>query len=139
VVTAGQHLPSGRIRLKRHCAWLWDYCVGGKPDAAAPNPSVGWFLAVRGCGIPLDELLGLFEIETGTSPVLGEAELEFHSPIRIEADYRTESTIAEVDRKVGGSGPFDRIVLRVDVIDAENDRRVCTLRNTMIVPRSGTG
>jgi acyl dehydratase len=103
-----------------------------------PHPSIGWFLAMRGGGVTIDELLGLFDVEPGTSTVLGEAELEFHAPLRVGSDYRTESTIAEVERKVGRSGPFDRIVLRVDVLDQGHAQRACTLWNTMIVPRPGS-
>ncbi|MCK9250406.1 MAG: hypothetical protein M0P31_15705 [Solirubrobacteraceae bacterium] len=132
---AGRWLPGGAVDLGPHVAWLWSHCIGEEPVAGEADPTVGWLLAMRGLGVPLEGLFALVDADADSGVVLGEAELVLERAPRVGERLRSTVAIEEVVRKHGArSGTFDVMRLRIDLHDA-TDERVVTLVNRLVFPR----
>jgi hypothetical protein len=130
----GHRFPSGEFEVAPHRAWLWSRCVEAEPSFGRPHPSLGWYAAMRGCGVSITEMLALFEPSPGADVVLGECDLELIEPLRVGTLYRVEAEVEKVVRKSGGSGVFDLVAVRLQVLDPAGEVAFSML-NSMIVPR----
>ena len=132
----GHRFPGGTFTLEPHIAWLWSECVLADPRAAVAHPSLGWFVAMRGCGFRIQDVFDLMDADAGSGPLLGEMELEFGAPLRPGATYELEGEIAQVERKRGRrAGVFDRVALRISLSEPGAEP-TCTLTNVLIFPRA---
>ncbi len=130
----GHRFPSGEFDVAAHRAWLWSHCIEAEPSFAHSHPSLGWYAAMRGCGASITEMLALFEPSPAADVVLGECDLELVEPLRVGTVYRVEATVEKVARKRGGSGVFDLIGVRIEVLDPAGTLAFSML-NSMVVPR----
>jgi hypothetical protein len=130
----GHRFPSGEFDVAAHRAWLWSHCIEAEPSFDHPHPSLGWYAAMRGCGVSIVEMLALFEPSPEADVVLGECALEMVEPLRVGTAYRVEAMVEKVVRKQGGSGVFDVIGVRIEVLDPAGALAFSML-NSMVVPR----
>jgi hypothetical protein len=110
--------------------------VGGVAAAdGSAHPLWAYIAPQRGIGIGIKDLCALADFDVDDGPMLGSSELELHAPIKIGAEYRVTGEVLSIERKQGGSGTFDVMAFREDLLDGEQLVAVST--STYILPRKG--
>ena len=134
--TVGRSLPGGRVRLEPYEHWLACDAVGaGSWSGDVAHPMFGYYLALRGMGVSLDDLFALAGSTADDGVMFGEARLELCRPLRVGGDYDVHGSVTAAERKTGRSGTFDLLEFRLEVSDAEGVAAVST--NTFVFPRPG--
>jgi hypothetical protein len=133
----GHRFPGGTYQLPGYLAWLWTDAALATRHADVEHPSLGYFVAMQGAGITIQELFDLMEADADSGVMFGETELEFSGPIRSDVDYAVEGEITGVERKSGKrAGVFDRLTFVIRVLDSDSSTPLVTNTNTWIFPRA---
>jgi hypothetical protein len=133
----GHRFPGGRYTLHSYLCWLWADAVETEPDAAVAHPSLGYFLAMKGLGVSIQEVFRMLDADDDSGVLMGEVELEFDAPLVPGASYDCQARIAGVDRKRGArTGPFDRLLLDFRVSQADSGEPVLGCTAAWIFPRA---
>ena len=131
----GRTLPGGRMRLEPYEHWLaCDAISSPRWTGDVAHPMFGYYLALRGMGVSLDELFALAGATTDDGVMFGESRLELRRPLRIGDDYDVRGSVTSAERKVGRSGTFDLFEFRLELSDGDGLAAVST--NTFVFPRA---
>jgi acyl dehydratase len=104
------------------------------PEGVA-HPMYGYYTAIAGMGITLDELFAAAHSSAEEGPMFGEAGLEFHRPLEIGASYLVRGGFTDAVRKESSRlGFMDLVTFELEVIDTDGDV-VAVSKNTFVFPR----
>lgn len=132
----GHRFPGGTYTLPTYLAWLWADAALTEPDPEVAHPSLGYYVAMQGLGVSIQDIFDLLDADTDSGVVFGETDLEFHDVVRPGATYAVDAEIADVERKSGRrAGTFDKLTFVARVRDDETGEPVVTNTNTWIIPR----
>ncbi len=132
----GHRFPGGTYTLPPYVSWLWADAALAEPDPDTAHPSLGYFVALQGMGVSIQEIFDLLGASADSGVMFGENELEFAQPVRPGATYRVEAEIAAVERKAGKrAGSFDKLTFVARVSEQGSGDPVVTSTNTWIIPR----
>ena len=132
----GTRFPGGRVTLESYEHWLaCDAVEASALPRGGAHPMFGYYLALRGMGISLDDLFALVGATADSGVMFGEARLELIRPLSVGAEYEVSGEIESVERKEGRrAGVFDLVTFRLDVADDAGPVVVST--NTFVFPRA---
>jgi hypothetical protein len=132
----GHRFPGGSFELAEYIAWLWADAVLAEPAADVAHPGLGYFVAMGGLGVSIQDIFDLIEADADSGVVFGETEIVFGGTLRPGTTYEVEGEIVDVERKSGKrAGVFDKLVFAVRVHEPGASEPVVTNTNTWIVPR----
>jgi N-terminal half of MaoC dehydratase len=133
----GHKLPGATYTLPEYLTWLWHDAVLVPPDSEVAHPSLGYFVAMQGVGVSIQDLFDLFDATADSGVMFGEAELDFAGTLRPGGTYACDAEIVAVERKEGKrAGVFDKMTFVVRVRDQASGEPVVTSSNTWIFPRA---
>jgi hypothetical protein len=133
----GTELPGGTFTITAQEDGNVLEVVGGEPAAdGVAHPLWAYIATQRGIGISVADLCALADFDVNDGPMLGSSALEFHAPIRVGVEYHVTGRVLAIDRKQGGSGTFDVMAFREDLLDADG-APVASSTSTYILPRKG--
>ena len=132
----GTPFPDGSFTISPYEHWLCaDAVLSPKLPEGVAHPMYGYYTAVAGMGISLDELFAMVGSSAADGPMFGEAGLELRKSMSIGASYTVRGGITDVVRKEGRrAGVFDIVTFRLDVIDADGDVAAVST-NSFVFPR----
>ena len=132
----GHRFPGGTYTLPEYVSWLWADAALAEPDPEIAHPSLGYFVAMQGIGVSIDDIFALMGATADSGVVFGETELEFERPVAPGVPYDVEAEIAGIERKSGKrAGVFDKLTFVVRVREQASGEPVVTNTNTWIFPR----
>jgi hypothetical protein len=132
----GHRFPGGTYTLPGYLAWLWADAAGVTPHPDVAHPSVGYFVAMQGMGVSIQDIFDLMDADADSGVMFGETELEFAGVLKPDATYEVEAEIAAIERKVGKrAGTFDKLTFVVRVSEPGTHEPVVTNTNTWVFPR----
>lgn len=131
----GYRFPEGSFTIPAHEAWLSADALHAPPlpDGVA-HPMYFFYVGIVGMGLSLDELFELMGSSAAEGPMFGELEIQQDEVLKVGGTYRVDGEILAVVRKSGGSGTFDIMTFRLDLV-SEDDRAVGHTLNSFIFPR----
>ncbi len=131
----GVRLPEGRFTVEESLHRMFCEAVFASGwESEYAHPLFLYLAAHCGKGMSLSAFFKLLGTELEAGVTFGEGALEFHQAVRIGAEYRVHTTIADVVTKVGRRrGAFDVVTCDSDVLDLEG-QLVGTSREAYIVP-----
>lgn len=131
----GSRFPGGRVRIEPHEHWLACDAVQAAPTSEGPaHPMFGYYVALRGMGMSLDELFAKVGASSDSGVMFGEATLELWRPLAVGGEYGVRGEIVAAERKRGRrAGVFDLVTFRLEVCDDAGPAAVST--NTFVFPR----
>lgn len=132
----GHRFPGGTYTLPQYLSWLWADAALAEPDPDVAHPSLGYFVAMQGMGLTIQEIFDLMGATADSGVMFGETRLEFGRTLVPGTTYAVEGEIADVERKSGKrAGTFDKMTFVVRVRDRDSGEHVVTNTNTWIFPR----
>lgn len=132
----GHRFPGGTYTLPKYLAWLWADAALAEPDAETAHPSLGYFVAMQGLGVSIQDIFDLMDADADSGVMFGETELEFERVLTPGATYAVEGEITGVERKSGRrAGTFDKLTFVGRVREQDSGELVVTNTNTWIFPR----
>jgi acyl dehydratase len=132
----GHRFPGGTYTLPAYLTWLWADAALTPPDPETAHPSLGYFVAMQGLGLSIQDIFDLMDADADSGVVFGETELEFAGVLHPGATYVVEAEIADVERKSGRrAGTFDKMTFVAKVREQSSGAHVVTNTNTWIFPR----
>jgi hypothetical protein len=130
----GTPLPEGTFTITAEDDARVLEVIGGEPSAdGTAHPLWAYIAPQRGIGISVADICTLAEFDVNDGPMLGSSALELHAPIALGAAYRVTGEVLSIERKQGGSGTFDVLEFREDLLDG--DTLVAVSTSTYILPR----
>ena len=132
----GHRFPGGSYTLPGYLAWLWADAACATPHAGVAHPSLGYFVAMQGVGVTIQDIFDLMDASADSGVMFGETELEFAGTLEPDATYDVEGEISHVERKSGKrAGTFDKLTFVIRATDRISGEPVVTNTNTWIFPR----
>lgn len=132
----GASFPTGEFTIEGYEHWLCADAVLSPPlPEGIAHPMYGYYVAIAGMGVTLEELFAMAGSSAEEGPMFGEAGLEFRLPLRIGTRYQVRGGIVAVERKEGKRvGIFDIVTVRLEVVDP--DGQIAALStNSFVFPR----
>jgi hypothetical protein len=132
----GHRFPGGTYTLPGFVSWLWADAALAEPEPGVAHPSLGYLVAIQGCGVSIQDLFDLMDADADSGVMFGEVGLEFNDTVKPDVPYDVEGEIADVERKSGKrAGTFDKLTFVIRVLDPDSREPVVTNTNTWIFPR----
>jgi hypothetical protein len=134
----GTELPAGSFTItEEEDARVLEVVGGERAADGTAHPLWAYVATQRGIGISVADLCALADFDVNDGPMLGSSALEFHGDLRIGEPYRVTGRVLSIDRKQGGSGTFDLMTFREDLLAADGTL-VAVSTSTYILPRKQT-
>jgi acyl dehydratase len=132
----GHRFPGGTFTLPEYLSWLWADAALAQPDPETAHPSLGYFVAMQGMGVTIQEIFDLLDTSGDAGVMFGETQLEFARTLTPGTTYAVDAEITGVERKSGRrAGAFDKLTFVSRVRDRDSGEPVVTNTNTWIIPR----
>lgn len=135
---AGHKFPTGEYTLEPHVAWLWADSLMSTPDAATVHPTMGHYVALRGGGASIGQIIELMggDPATGGGSMLGRVKVSFSGALKVGTTYKIDGEIVKVDRKRGRrAGVFDRVEFLAQVREKDTGELILESTNTWVFLR----
>jgi acyl dehydratase len=132
----GKPFPEGSFTIEDYEHWLCaDAVLSPSLPQGVAHPMYGYYTAIAGMGISLDELFAMVGSSADEGPMFGEAGLEFMRPLAVGATYRVAGGITSVARKEGRrAGIFDIVAFELRLIDDDGEVAAVST-NSFVFPR----
>lgn len=132
----GVPFPEGTFTIAPYEHWLCaDAILSPELGEGVAHPMYGYYVAVTGMGISLDELFARCHSSADDGIMFGEGAIEWHGPLRIGATYTVNGGFTRIVRKESARiGVMDLITFELTVADGDGIP-VAVSRNTFIYPR----
>jgi hypothetical protein len=132
--TVGYTLPGGTARVERYADWLLRDALGA-PQTGTVHPTHAFLAAQGNVGLTLEEVFALFGASSADGPMLGEWEVEFAEPLRLDVDYAVTCVVESARRTTGArTGVFDLVTVRIELTGPDGLVHA-TVRPTYVFPR----
>lgn len=128
--------PEGEYTIADYEHWLGADAIlsPALPDGEA-HPIFGYYTALAGMGITLDELFAAAHSSAADGPMFGEAGLDFIKPLEVGATYRVRGGFTDAIRKESARlGVMDLVTFELEIVDGGGQVAVVS-RNTFVFPR----
>jgi hypothetical protein len=131
----GTELPAGTFTITAEEDARVLEVVGGDPASdGTAHPLWAYIAPQRGIGISVADICALADFDVNDGPMLGSSALELHEDIKLDEPYTVTGRVLSIDRKQGGSGTFDLMAFREDLVDAGGNV-VAVSTSTYVLPR----
>lgn len=134
----GHRFPLGEYTLRTHIPWLWSDSVMAEPSAEAMHPTLPHYVATRGNGLSIGEIIELMggDPAIGGPSMLGSVKIEIQGKLRPGTTYLIDTVVGKVDRKRGRrAGLFDRVEFITKVTEKESGEQVFERTEMWVFPR----